>query len=255
MSSLRLRRAVPLVAIASVLFAQMAFAQSSAVPNQDPFAMLNANLIGTAERTLADALAERPWMKAATSDADAKRQAPMDRIQRVGAAVARVQQLRPLVEPILSGEGVPPQLIAVALVESGGQAMALSPKGARGVWQFMPDTARRYGLSVSQARDERVELVKSTRAAARYLRDLHLQFGDWQLTFAAYNAGEQAVRRAMDRSGQQNYPAIQRFLPWETRNYVPAVLDAMRLFGEGPNAAPVRATAGKILYANPQLSE
>jgi hypothetical protein len=72
----------------------------------------------------------------------------MDPAARVRAAIKRVDQLRPIIEPILREESVPPELSAVVLVESGGSITALSPKGARGVWQFMPDTARRYGLVV-----------------------------------------------------------------------------------------------------------
>ncbi len=249
-----LRRMLPYVIAGWVLIAQMAFAQAAPAAVNDPFATLHANLIGAADRTLADALATRPWMQ--TRDPDTAQPTIPTAIQRLDAAVQRVQQLRPLVEPILSREGLPAQMIAVALVESGGQPAALSPKGARGVWQFMPDTARRYGLAVSGERDERVEVVKSTRAAARYLRDLHQAFGDWQLAFAAYNAGEQAVRRAMERSGQRSYLGIERFLPAETRNYVPAVVQAMRLFGGGLNSQHVPAPSrSSVWYASAQSSQ
>ena len=96
-------------------------------------------------------------------------------------------------------------MLAVVLVESGGRMSALSPKGARGLGQSMPDTARSYGLAVTADRDERIEAMKATRAAARYLRDLHQRFGDWRLAFAAYNAGEQAVERAVAKSGFQDF--------------------------------------------------
>ena len=245
-------RRLPFV-IAWVLIAQTGLAQAAPPSAHESFAALHASLIGAADRTLADALATRPWMQ--TSQPDTERPAMPAAIQRLDAAVQRVQQLRPLVEPILSREGLPAQMIAVALVESGGQPAALSPKGARGVWQFMPDTARRYGLAVSGERDERVEVVKSTRAAARYLRDLHQRFGDWQLAFAAYNAGELAVRRAMERSGQRSYLGIERFLPVETRNYVPTVVKAMRLFGGELNPQQGGPARSNVLYANAQVSE
>jgi soluble lytic murein transglycosylase-like protein len=153
--------------------------------------------------------------------------------QNVRGAVARVAQLRPVLEPILRQEGIPSDVVALVLVESGGRTTALSPKGALGLWQLMPDTARRYGLSVSAVRDERMDLVKSTHAAARYLRDLYARFGDWNLTFAAYNAGEQAVQRAIARNGSRDFVSLSRArrLALETRNYVPAVLSAMRLPG------------------------
>jgi soluble lytic murein transglycosylase-like protein len=144
-------------------------------------------------------------------------------------AVERVQGLRPMLEPILREEGVPQQMAAVVLVESGGQSAALSPKGARGLWQFMPDTARRYGLVVTASLDERLDPYKSTRAAARYLRDLHTQFGNWPLALAAYNAGEDTVQRAVDRTSTRDFSLISRMgiLPLETRSYVPAVMNAI----------------------------
>jgi membrane-bound lytic murein transglycosylase D len=149
--------------------------------------------------------------------------------ESVRDAVDRVTRLRATLDPILSAEGVPNDVLAVVLVESGGRMSALSPKGARGLWQFMPDTARRYGLAVTGDRDERIEVAKSTRAAARYLRDLYQRFGDWRLAFAAYNAGEQAVERAAARTGHRDFSRIERALPAETRNYVPAVMNAMQL--------------------------
>ncbi len=89
---------------------------------------------------------------------------------------------------------------------------------------------------------------------SRYLRDLYQQFGSWRLALAAYNAGEQAVSRALARSHQQDYAAIEAFLPAETRNYVPAVMTAMRLFGTAPSEStePSRTglRPGSVLYAN-----
>jgi hypothetical protein len=150
-------------------------------------------------------------------------------------AIGRVQGLRPVLEPILREEGVPRQMTAVVLVESGGQRTALSPKGARGLWQFMPDTARRYGLVVTASLDERLDPYKSTRAAARYLRDLHAQFGNWPLALAAYNAGEDTVQRAVERTATRDFGSIARtgMLPPETRSYVPAVLNAIGLMAGG----------------------
>jgi membrane-bound lytic murein transglycosylase D len=117
-------------------------------------------------------------------------------------------------------------LLAVALVESGFNPLALSPKGARGIWQFMPATAQRYGLTVEPMNDHRTHPERSTRAAARYLRDLYKQFGDWKLALAAYNWGEDKVQRVIDRTGVRDFDEMARrgLLPAETRNYVPAVL-------------------------------
>jgi membrane-bound lytic murein transglycosylase D len=133
-------------------------------------------------------------------------------------------------------EGVPVELLAVGWVESRFNPRALSPKGARGVWQFMPETARRYGLQVGDARDERTDLALSTRAAARHLADLYRQFGDWPLALAAYNAGAERVDAAIDRAHSREFRLLRPWLPAETRLYVPAVLDAMRI------AAPHRTS-------------
>src|ERR1017187_1610362 len=151
----------------------------------------------------------------------------------VGAAMKRLDQLRPTLSRILESEGVPQEIASVVVVESGGRTTALSPKGALGLWQLMPDTARRYGLVVTPSRDERLDIEKSTGAAAHYLRDLYQQFGSWPLAIAAYNAGEQALQRAIARAGTRDFVQISslRLLPQETRNYVPAVLSGMQMLG------------------------
>ena len=146
-------------------------------------------------------------------------------------ALMRLRVLRPILEQILREEAVPPELAGVVVVESGGVPTALSAKGARGIWQLMPDTARRYGLTVSPELDQRLDIYKSTRAAAHYLRDLYSQFGSWPLTFAAYNAGEELVGRAVVRSASRDFDVIARagLLPLETVGYVPAVMKAIEL--------------------------
>lgn len=176
--------------------------------------------------------------------------------ERFSRAIARVQQLRPLLDPILREHGVPMDVAAVVVVESGGRPTALSPKGALGLWQLMPETARRYGLIVSPGRDERIDPVKATRAAVRYLRDLYGQFGNWHLVFAAYNAGEQAVQRAILRSGSSDFQRVGAFLPSETRAYVPAVLTARPLFGAGRKFTEPTLRAARtaqVLYARALL--
>lgn len=166
----------------------------------------------------------------------------------VSRAVQRMKELMPVIEPILRQEGVPPELSAVILVESGGVPTALSSKGARGLWQFMPDTARRYGLVVSEQRDDRLNPEKSTRAAARYLRDLRAQFGSWELAFAAYNAGEQTVLRALSRSARGGFLAAKSYLPNETQSYVPAVNAAMQFLNR-PQSVNQGASRALVLYA------
>jgi membrane-bound lytic murein transglycosylase D len=151
--------------------------------------------------------------------------------EAVRRAVARVTQLRPVLAPILQEEGIPYEVAALVLVESGGQPTALSPKGARGIWQFMPDTARRFGLTINIETDDRLDVLKSTRAAARYLRVLYAQFGDWSLAFAAYNVGEMVVQNAVLSSGSKDFALLssKRLIPAETRAYVPAVMAASHL--------------------------
>jgi len=132
----------------------------------------------------------------------------------------------PRVAAVLRQHGLPAELVGAAVVESGLDPWALSPKGARGLWQLMPDTARRYGLLVDSQRDERLDPVKSTHAAAQYLSDLHAQFQDWPLALAAYNAGEDRVEHALEQLGARDFWTLSRHaaLPDETRRYVPAVL-------------------------------
>jgi hypothetical protein len=142
------------------------------------------------------------------------------------SALARLSSYRGSLGPILMEERVPVELLAVAHVESGFSPTALSPKGARGIWQFMPSTARRYGLAVDGLVDERTHPEHSTRAAARYLRDLYAQFGDWKLALAAYNAGEGRVWSVIRRTGVRDFDEMARrgLLPAETIRYVPKVM-------------------------------
>jgi soluble lytic murein transglycosylase-like protein len=141
-------------------------------------------------------------------------------------ALARYNSYRDILTRILIEEKLPLEVLSVALVESGFNPLALSPKGARGIWQFMPETATRYGLTVSATDDHRTHLDHSTRAAARYLRDLYRQFGDWKLALAAYNWGEKKVQRVIERTGIRDFDRMAQrgLLPLETRKYVPAVL-------------------------------
>ena len=139
------------------------------------------------------------------------------------------------IKSTLIANALPPQLTAVVMVESEWDANALSPKGARGLWQLMPDTARRYGLRVNERLDERVDPIKSTYAAVRYLRDLYTLFGDWPLVLAGYNAGEGRIAQIMARSGVRDFWAMraQGLLPTETSRYVPAVLAAAPILRQG----------------------
>jgi membrane-bound lytic murein transglycosylase D len=132
----------------------------------------------------------------------------------------------PLFEQKLREYGLPSDLKYLSVVESALNPKAVSRVGATGLWQFMPATGSDYGLRTNSAVEERSDPVKSTDAAMRYLRDLFKQYNDWALALAAYNSGPTRVNAAIRRSGSRNFWRLQRFLPEETRNYVPAFIAA-----------------------------
>ncbi|MBK9338886.1 MAG: transglycosylase SLT domain-containing protein [Lewinellaceae bacterium] len=132
----------------------------------------------------------------------------------------------PLFEEKLKEYGLPADLKYLAVVESALNAKAVSRVGATGLWQFMPYTGKDYDLLQTSAVDERSDAVKSTEAAVRYLRDLYKQYNDWALALAAYNSGPGRVNSAIKRAHSRDFWVIQKFLPQETRNYVPAFIAA-----------------------------
>jgi membrane-bound lytic murein transglycosylase D len=132
----------------------------------------------------------------------------------------------PIFEQKLKEHGLPTDLKYLAVVESALNPNAISRAGAGGLWQFMPSTGAEYGMRINGTVDERSNVVKSTDAAARYLKHLHKQYGDWALALAAYNSGPTRVSSAIRRARSSNFWRIQRYLPEETRNYVPAFIAA-----------------------------
>jgi membrane-bound lytic murein transglycosylase D len=140
-----------------------------------------------------------------------------------------------IIDSVFNHYGLPVQLKYLAVVESELKTKAVSKVGAVGPWQLMPATARILGLKVNARHDERKDYYKSTRAAARHLNDLHEEFGDWLLVFAAYNCGEGPVYGAMHQSGSTNFWKIQRYLPRETRDYVNKFIATCYYF-EGPGS-------------------
>ena len=143
---------------------------------------------------------------------------------------------RDLIEQILKEEGVPQDLIYVAQAESGFHPYAVSRAGARGIWQFMGSRARAYSLHHDLWVDDRQDPEKSTRAAARHLKDLYNQFGDWYLAMAAYNSGPGRVQSAVKRTGYADFWELYRrnVLPRETRNYVPIIV-AVAIMAKNPS--------------------
>lgn len=157
-----------------------------------------------------------------------------ERFQRY---LIRGERYQPMIEDILvKEEGMPPELVYIALIESGFHTHARSRAKAVGPWQFIRATGKRYGLRIDSQIDERRDPIKATKAAAHYFRDLKTEFGDWYLAMAAYNAGEGKVRRAVRASGSRDFWKIaenRRLLRPETRDYVPKYL-AARILASDP---------------------
>ncbi|MBS1599067.1 MAG: lytic transglycosylase domain-containing protein [Bacteroidetes bacterium] len=142
-----------------------------------------------------------------------------------------------IIDSIFRIQGLPLELKYLAVVESELKSSARSRVGAVGPWQLMPATAKILGLKVSKKVDERKNYYKSTRAAARYLKDLYQEFGDWFLVLAAYNGGPGPVYAAMRKSGSHNFWSLQAYLPRESRDHVKKFI-ATRYFFEGTKKAP-----------------
>lgn len=133
----------------------------------------------------------------------------------------------PIFEEALESYGLPLELKYLPVIESALNPMATSHAGAAGLWQFMVATGKQYGLEVNSLVDERRDPVKSSFAAARYLKDLYNIFGDWSLVIAAYNCGPENINKAIHRAGGEvDYWKIYPYLPRETRGYVPAFIAA-----------------------------
>jgi len=137
-----------------------------------------------------------------------------------------------MIEKVLAENHLPKGLAYLPVIESGYSTTMTSRSGARGVWQFMSDTAREYGLRVDWWVDERCDPERSTRAAAQYLQDLYRQFNDWPLVLAAYNAGPGRIRRTITNSGASSFWQIADIVPKETKGYVPTFYATLVIAGD-----------------------
>ena len=149
--------------------------------------------------------------------------------------VGRAGRYLSMIRGVLKSRGLPEELAYTAMIESGFNPLAVSRVGAKGMWQFMAGTARRYGLRVDPWIDERLDPEKSTVAAASYLRDLYAMFGSWALAQAAYNAGEMKVSRAIQATGSSDFWMLAKtnHLQTETKEFVPAI-HAATLIAQDP---------------------
>jgi membrane-bound lytic murein transglycosylase D len=147
----------------------------------------------------------------------------------------RVGKYEAMIQRILKEEGVPQDLIYLCQAESAFVPRALSRAKAKGMWQFISARGKEYGLRQNWWIDERSDPEKSTRAAARHLKDLYEEFNDWYLAMAAYNAGPYRIKRAMDKTGQTDFWKLveKKALPKETMNYVPTIL-ALTIINKNP---------------------
>ena len=149
----------------------------------------------------------------------------------------RSGRYRDVVRRTLRRKGLPEDLLWLAMIESGFDPMARSAAGAMGLWQFMPDTARAYGMSVDRWADQRLNPEVATEAAADFLSDLHRRFGSWELAIAAYNMGYWGVAGSIRKYNTNDFWAMSRLecaLPWETTLYVPKIL-AAAIVGRNPH--------------------
>jgi membrane-bound lytic murein transglycosylase D len=167
------------------------------------------------------------WVKLFSTDPKVK--------SRFAVWLDRKDTYEPMISAKLDKREMPQDLIYLAMIESGFNPNAKSPAKAGGLWQFISETGKRYGLTVNRKVDERNQPEKATDAALSYLSDLHERFGSWYLAAAAYNTGENRVGRIMrevtgsEKGSDEDYYRISKYLPKETQDYVPMMIAAARI--------------------------
>ena len=153
-----------------------------------------------------------------------------------------------MMDSIFNRFGLPVELKYLAVIESELKSTATSRVGAKGPWQFMPETAKVLGLKITRHYDERTNYRKSTRAAAMYLRDLYAIYGDWLLVLAAYNGGPGPVNYAIKKSGSRNFWKLQNYLPAESRDHVKKFIATHYYFeGQGGETTITKAELKKLM--------
>jgi membrane-bound lytic murein transglycosylase D len=157
-----------------------------------------------------------------------------------------------VMDNILGRHGLPTQLKYLSVIESELNLYAVSWVGAVGPWQFMPETARGFGLRVTRTTDDRVDFLKSTHAAARYLTYLYSLYSDWLLVIAAYNGGPGRVNEAIKRSGSRNFWDLQYHLPAESRTHVKKFIATHYIMeGNGSVTTLTKKERGNMIMSTP----
>ena len=159
----------------------------------------------------------------------------------------RAAKYFPIIEPILQENGIPDDFKYLAVIESG-LTHVVSPAGAEGFWQFMPQTARDYGLEVNGGIDERLHLIKATESAAAYLIDAYAEFGNWTLAAAAYNAGVQRIKSSLEKQQTKSYYDLH--LNEETSRYMYRILATKLIFVSPERYGFVIPKAETYLFPN-----
>src|SRR5574344_355309 len=168
--------------------------------------------------------------------------------------LGKAQYYFPKMQRIFDQYNVPEELIYLTIIESALNPLAVSSAGATGIWQFMYNTGKMYGLDVNTFIDDRRDPMKATVAAAKHLKDLYDIFGDWSMVIAAYNCGAGNVRKAIQRSGgKTGFWNIYPYLPSETRNYFPAYCGALymmkfyKMYGIVPSKVPLPLNSDTVM--------
>ena len=176
-------------------------------------------------------------------------------VKRSPKQVARLMRMSeyyfPIFEEALDRYGLPYELKYVPIIESALNPMARSHAGAAGLWQFMPGTGKLFGLEINSLVDERMDPIKSTEAACRFLSSMYNVYHDWNLVIAAYNCGSGNVNKAIRRAeGKRDFWAIYPFLPRETRNYVPIFIAANYAMNYGQEHGICKAPIEKVMITD-----